>query len=65
MHAGSRFHKKRSIKSGLPPGTLVHIGDESNKTVKISVIGYAPDRIAKKGKGEEFAFSVRRQYHPK
>jgi magnesium transporter len=45
MRTGSRFHKKRSVKSGLPPGTLVHIGDESNKTVQISVIGYAPDRI--------------------
>lgn len=41
----SRFHKKRSVKSGLPPGTLVHIGDESNKAAHISVIGYTPDGV--------------------
>lgn len=45
MRASSRFHKKRSVKSGLPPGTLVHIGDEPHKSVRISVIGYAPDVI--------------------
>ncbi len=45
MRSGSRFHKKRSIKAGLPPGTLVHIGNESNKTVQISVIGYGPDGV--------------------
>ncbi|HXE95655.1 MAG TPA: magnesium/cobalt transporter CorA [Dongiaceae bacterium] len=45
MRAGSRFHKRRSVKSGLPPGTLVHIGDESTKKVQISVIGYSPDGI--------------------
>jgi magnesium transporter len=45
MRATSRFHKRRSVKSGLPPGTLVHIGDESTKKVQISVIGYSPDGI--------------------
>lgn len=45
MRHATRFHKKRSIKSGLPPGTLVHIGDESNKVVQISVIGYTPDGV--------------------
>jgi magnesium transporter len=45
MRNGSRFHKKRSIKAGLPPGTLVHIGNESDKVVQISVISYAPDEI--------------------
>ncbi len=43
MRSSSRFHKKRSVKSGLPPGSLVHIGNESDKTVQISVIGYTPD----------------------
>lgn len=43
MRTSTRFHKRRSIKSGLPPGSLVHIGDPSNETVQISVIGYAPD----------------------
>ncbi len=45
MRPGSRFHRKRSIKAGLPPGTLVHIGDESNKVVHISVIGYSPEVV--------------------
>jgi magnesium transporter len=43
MRTASRFNKKRSIKSGLPPGTMVHIGEPSNKTVEISVIGFTPD----------------------
>jgi len=45
MRSGLRFHKKRSVKSGLPPGTLVHIGDKSEKLVQISVIGYSPDAV--------------------
>lgn len=45
MRSGSRFQKKRSVKSGLPPGTLVHIGDESGGAVQISVIGYAPGGV--------------------
>lgn len=45
MRAATSFHKKRSIKAGLPPGTLVHIGDESSRTVPISVIGYTPEGI--------------------
>jgi magnesium transporter len=45
MRTGLRFHKKRSVKNGLPPGTLVHIGDKSEKTVQISVIGYSPDSV--------------------
>ena len=43
MRTSSRFHKKRSVKNGLPPGTLVHIGATSDKKVQISVIGYGPD----------------------
>jgi magnesium transporter len=45
MRSGVRFHKKRSVKSGLPPGSLVHIGHDSNKAVQISVIGYAPEGV--------------------
>ncbi|MDD2582661.1 MAG: magnesium/cobalt transporter CorA [Desulfuromonadaceae bacterium] len=45
MHNGSQSHKKRSVKSGLPPGTLVHIGHESDRPVQISAIGYAPGVI--------------------
>ena len=36
-----RFHKRRSVKSGLPPGTMVHIGDESDQQARITVIGYS------------------------
>jgi magnesium transporter len=41
----SKLLKKRSNKIGVPPGTLVHIGEETLKDVAISVIDY---------KGEEF-----------
>ena len=45
MRASSRIHKKRSVKSGLPPGTLVHIGAEPDRSVLISRIGYGPEGI--------------------
>jgi len=32
--------KKRSAKSGLPPGTLVHIGEESDREIKVTVMAY-------------------------
>jgi magnesium transporter len=35
-----RFIKKRSKKAGLPPGTLVHIGERKTKKVRITVIDY-------------------------
>ncbi|MBI5374963.1 MAG: magnesium/cobalt transporter CorA [Candidatus Schekmanbacteria bacterium] len=31
---------KRSIKSGLPPGTLVHIGEKKTGAIKIKIIDY-------------------------
>jgi magnesium transporter len=43
--AMSRLVKKRTKKMGLPPGTLVHVGEETSKDVEIFVIDY---------KGEEF-----------
>lgn len=45
MRNASQPHKKRSVKSGLPPGTLVHIGKESDEKVQISVFGYTPERV--------------------
>jgi magnesium transporter len=45
MRGTSRFHKKRSVKSGMPPGSLVHIGTVSDKDVQITVIGYGPDAV--------------------
>ena len=32
--------KKRSRKSGLPPGTLVHIGEKKAETLKITIMDY-------------------------
>lgn len=32
--------KKRSIKTGLPPGALIHIGEKRSEKVKISIIDY-------------------------
>ena len=32
--------KKRSVKSGLPPGTLVHIGEKRDREIKITVMDY-------------------------
>lgn len=35
-----KFVKKRSKKAGLPPGTLVHIGEKWAEEVKITVMSY-------------------------
>lgn len=35
-----KSRKKRSKKSGLPPGTLVHIGDEQSFQTKVRIIEY-------------------------
>ncbi len=56
MRTASRFHKKRSVKAGLPPGTLVHIGAVTDRSVLISVIGYGPDGV------EEHHFEQIEQY---
>lgn len=37
---GHHFTKKRSIKSGLPPGSLVHIGDMPNEAATITIMHY-------------------------
>lgn len=36
----ARIIKKRSVKSGLPPGTLVHIGERSEREIGITVMDY-------------------------
>lgn len=51
-----RFSKNRSIKSGLPPGSLVHIGTASDKAVQISVIAYDSEGI------EEYQFARVEEY---
>ncbi|MBC7765057.1 MAG: magnesium/cobalt transporter CorA [Hyphomonadaceae bacterium] len=35
-----KFTKKRSLKTGLPPGSLVHIGQYDNKNTMIEVFDY-------------------------
>ncbi len=36
-----RMVKERSVKSGLPPGTLVHIGEKSDREIRITVTDYS------------------------
>ena len=36
----SKKRNKRSIKTGLPPGSLVHVGEINEENVKISVIDF-------------------------
>lgn len=37
--------KRRSKKAGLPPGTLVHIGEKKTGSVKVTLIDYDPKNI--------------------
>jgi magnesium transporter len=41
----NRFLRRASEKCGLPPGSIVHIGDKWTETVKISVIDYDKDHF--------------------
>lgn len=43
-----KLFKKMSKKAGLPPGTLVHIGEKKIDKVKITVIDYSEENIEKK-----------------
>ncbi|MBC8420028.1 MAG: magnesium/cobalt transporter CorA [Desulfobacteraceae bacterium] len=40
-----RLHKKSSKKAGLPPGTLVHIGEERTEKARIDFIDYDENRV--------------------
>jgi len=44
----SRRLKIRSKKAGLPPGSLVHIGEKLSETIKITLIDYNGDYLAEK-----------------
>ncbi|MGI0016939.1 MAG: CorA family divalent cation transporter, partial [Nitrososphaera sp.] len=44
----SRYIKKRSKKVGLPPGTLVHIGEKKTDKVRITLIEYDEGRFQEK-----------------
>jgi len=43
MRNQRRFLNKRSVKAGLPPGSLVHIGETPTEAVSIDLIAYGPD----------------------
>lgn len=43
-----KFSKRRTRKVGLPPGTLVHVGDKKTEAVKITVIDYDESSIEQK-----------------
>jgi magnesium transporter len=45
MSVSRKFLKKRSVKAGLPPGSLVHIGETPAEAVTIELIGYDQDSI--------------------
>ncbi|UCD20466.1 MAG: magnesium/cobalt transporter CorA [candidate division WOR-3 bacterium] len=36
----SKYGRKKAKKAGLPPGTLIHVGDKKTEQVKITVIDY-------------------------
>ncbi|UCH72091.1 MAG: hypothetical protein JSW62_00645, partial [Thermoplasmatales archaeon] len=44
----TRFIKKRTITLGLPPGSLVHIGEKKTEKVKITVIDYDEKQFEEK-----------------
>jgi magnesium transporter len=45
MRSSHRFTKKRSVKAGMPPGSLVHIGKTPDEAASIGLIGYDQDGI--------------------
>ncbi len=40
--------KKRSIKAGLPPGSLIYTGDKKSEKIKIKLFNYSVDRFEEK-----------------
>ena len=44
----SRWLKRRSVKAGLSPGSLVHIGDRLTEKIKITVLDYDEEHIEEK-----------------
>ena len=41
-----RFIRKTSEKAGMPPGSLVHIGDRKQEHIRVTVMDYEGDRFA-------------------
>jgi len=44
----SKITKKRSQKAGLPPGTLVHIGEKKTEKLKITIMDYNETQLEEK-----------------
>ncbi len=44
----AKFTKKRSKKAGLPPGTLMHIGDKKTEKTRITLIDYDEAQVQEK-----------------
>ncbi|HSD59885.1 MAG TPA: magnesium/cobalt transporter CorA, partial [Burkholderiales bacterium] len=40
-----RSRAKRSIKSGLPPGSLIHLGTEKPRATRVTVVSYDSERL--------------------
>ncbi len=40
--------KKRSIKTGLPPGSLIHIGEKKSESVRIRILDYDDNQFEEK-----------------
>ena len=40
-----RLVKKTSKKRGLPPGTLIHVGEKKTEKVSISIIDYSLEKF--------------------
>ena len=56
----SRLFKKVSKKAGLPPGALVHIGDEKTEKIRITIINYDEGQFQEKEvKNVEECFPVK------
>jgi magnesium transporter len=43
-----KLMKKRSRKAGLPPGTLIHIGEKKTEEIKITIMDYDESRFQEK-----------------
>ena len=43
--------RRRSVKTGFPPGTLIHIGDRKSGPVRIKIIDYSESSLQEKDAG--------------
>ncbi len=58
------FVKKRSVKAGLPPGTLVHIGEKKRDDVRMTLIEYDLTQCSEREVTSVAASAVRRKSRP-